>query len=165
MYKQILRVIGVAIVVTLTVTASAMARAGDRTAAETYPVATALCVNAHAATLPPRLEPSAAKVIVACDTLANAFGPLVSTVDAAEAQFLSTVSNQKSLVAAACPRPVKDHAACLAARTTKHTTNAAARVTLQSAVATFHTAVEANRTTFWSTIQPLRGASSTSQSG
>ncbi len=165
MYKQILRVIGVAIVVTLTVTASALARAGDRTAAQTYPVATALCVNARAGTLARRLEPGAAKVIIACDTLANAFGPLVSTVDGAEAQFLSTVSNKKSLVAAACPRPVKDHAACAAVRATAHTTNAAARVTLQSAVATFHTAVEADRTTFWSTIQALRSASTTSQSG
>ena len=145
-----------AIAVMLTVTASASARAGDRSLAETYPVATELCAKAHTATLPPRLESKVASVIVACNTLENAFAPLVVTVDAAEAQFLSTVAAQRALVAAACTKPVKDHAACESARATARTTDRAALATRQAAVLAFHTAIEANRTTFWTTIAALR---------
>jgi hypothetical protein len=147
-----------AIAVTLTVAPSALARAGDRTLEHTYPVATGLCAKAHQSTLVPRLETKRAAVLAACDTLENAFAPLVVTVDAAEAQYLSTVASQKTLVAAACARPVKDKAACESARATARTTDAAARSTLASAVLAFHTAIEANRTTFWSTISSLRHA-------
>ena len=145
-----------AIAVMLTVTASASARVGDRTLIDTYPVATQLCVKAHASTLPPKLESKVASVIVACDTLENAFAPLVVTVDAAEAQFLSTLSDQRALVAAACTKPVKDHAACEAARATSRTTRLAALATRQAAVLAFHTAIEANRNTFWTTVAALR---------
>lgn len=145
-----------AIAVMLTVTASASARAGDRTLVDTYPVATALCAKAHTSALPPKLESKVASMIVACDTLENAFAPLVVTVDAAEAQFLSTVAGQRALVAAACTKPVKDHAACEAARTTAQTTDPTALATRQAAVLAFHTAIEANRNTFWTTIAALR---------
>jgi hypothetical protein len=81
-----LAIAGAALALTLTVTTSAFARAGDRPFAETYPVASALCVKAHAGTLGSKLvSRQAAAVITACDTLENAYGPLVSTVDAAEA--------------------------------------------------------------------------------
>jgi hypothetical protein len=145
-----------AIAVMLTVTASASARAGDRTLVDTYPVATALCAKAHTSALPPKLESKVASMIVACDTLENAFAPLVVTVDAAEAQFLNTVASQRALVAAACTKPVKDHAACEAARTTTQTTDPTALATRQAAVLAFHTAIEANRNTFWTTIAALR---------
>jgi hypothetical protein len=156
MRRQMLGCIGAAIAVMLTVTGSAFARTGDRTVVEAYPVATALCVKAHAGTLPRGLAPSAPQVLAVCDTLENAFAPLVATVDAAEAQFLTTIANQKALVAAACVKPVSDHAACLAARTTRRTTVSAALRTRQAAVLTFHTAIEANRTTFWTAISALR---------
>src|SRR5580704_4598516 len=84
----------------------AFARAGDRTAATTYPVASALCVRAHTGVLPPRLTASRTQVLAACDTLLSGFGPLVATVDGAEGTLLSTLSTQKGLVSAACPVPV-----------------------------------------------------------
>jgi hypothetical protein len=145
-----------AIAVMLTVTASASARAGDRTLVATYPVATELCAKAHSSTLPPKLESKVASVIGACNTLENAFAPLVVTVDAAEAQFLSTVASQRALVAAACTKPVKEHAACESARATARTTDATALATRQAAVLAFHTGIEANRNTFWTTIAALR---------
>ncbi|HVC85093.1 MAG TPA: hypothetical protein VNC12_07550 [Solirubrobacteraceae bacterium] len=165
MRRQVLGIVGAAIAVSLTVPGSALARAGDRTFAETYPAATALCLRAtaHPATLGRKLEPQAAAVIAACQTLDNAFLPLVSTVDAAEAALLNTIAAQKLLVATACPRPVptSEKAACQTARATAHTTDAAARSTRQTAVTAFHTAIEANRTTFWSTISSLRSTATT----
>lgn len=162
MRRKMLAVLGAVAVASLAVSSSALARAGDRSVDQTYPVATTLCARAHAGTLPPKLAPQAAAVISACDTLVNAFAPLQSAVDAAEAAFLTTVSQQKALVAAACPRPVSDHAACHAARETKRTTIAAARSTRLTAATSYRAAIEANRTTFWTTIQSLRSGPSSS---
>lgn len=141
---------------TLAVTASASARAGDRSLTQTYPVATVLCVKAHTGTLPAALAPQVSAVIAACDALENPFPGLVSTVDAAEATMLDTLSAQRALVAAACPRPVTDKAACMAARATAKSTDAAARDTEQAAASAYRSAIDANRTTFWSAISALR---------
>ena len=141
----------------LAVSGSAFARAGERTMVQTYPVATALCAKARSgAALPPRLVSDRAGVVLACNTLENAFGPLVSTVDAAEAAYLTTVSNQRSMVAAACTRPVADVAACRAARITKRGTDAAALLTRRAAVDVFRNSIRANRDTFWATVRALR---------
>jgi hypothetical protein len=165
MRRQVLGIVGAAIAVSLTVPGSALARAGDRTFTDTYPVASALCLKAaaHPATLGVKLQPNSAVVVTACQKLNNAFLPLVSTVDAAEATLLNTIAAQKLLVATACPRPVptSQKAACLTARSTAQTTDTAARSTKQAAVTAFHTAIEANRTTFWSTISSLRGTTTT----
>jgi hypothetical protein len=145
-----------AIAATLALSATASARAGDHSLTQTYPVATALCVKAHAGTLPAALAPKVTAVIAACDALENPFPGLVSTVDAAEATLLNTLSAQRGLVAAACPKPVSDRAACMSARATAKSTDAAARSTEQAAVSAFRTAIDANRTTFWSAISALR---------
>ena len=147
-----------ACVLALVTASGAFARAGDRTAARTYPVASALCVSAHNDVLPRRLTAAKTQVLAACDTLLNAFGPLVATVDAAEATLLNTLSTQKGLVAAACPKPVVNAAACQAARSTAISVDGSARLTELGAVTAFHTAIEANRTTFWTTIQSLRSS-------
>jgi hypothetical protein len=156
MRRQMLGFVGAAVAVMLTVTPGALARAGDRTVVETYPVATALCARAHAGTLPPELAPSSPQVLALCDTLENAFAPLVSTVDAAEAQFLTTIANDRAAVGKACAKPVSDHAACLAARVARRAADDAALATRRSAVLAFRTAIEANRTTFWTGISALR---------
>jgi hypothetical protein len=140
-------------------TPAAFARAGDRTMVETYPVATALCAKARTGdALPPRLASARAGVVLACNTLENAFGPLVSTGDAAEAAYLTTVSSQRSIVAAACARPVADVAACRAARITKRGADAAALLTRRAAVDVFRNSIRANRDTFWAAIRALRAA-------
>ena len=136
----------------------AFARPGNRTAAQTYPVASALCVRAHTGTLPHRLAASRTAVRAACDTLLNDYGPLVATVDAAESTLLSTLSTQKGLFAAACPKPVVNHDACQAARASALSVDGAARTTEIAAVAQYHASVKANRDTFWTTIQSLRSS-------
>jgi hypothetical protein len=135
---------------------TASARAGERTAAETYPAATAVCERAREGTLPPRLSANTAQVVAACDTLENAFGPLVTTVDNAESTYLGVLATQRGLVSTACARPVSDRATCITARETARTTDAAARATRIAAVAQFRASVESNRATFWATIESLR---------
>ena len=147
-----------ACVLALVTAQGAFARAGERTAAQTYPVASALCVKARNNALPPRLATSDTAVRTACDTLLNAYGPLVSSVDSAESTLLSTLSTQRGLVAAACTRPVANRAACHAARASALSVDRAARTTEIAAVARFHASVEANRNTFWTTIQSLRSS-------
>jgi hypothetical protein len=146
----------VACALPLSFAAGASARAGDHTFDQTYPVASAVCVKAHDNTLPPRLTASDTQVIAACDMLANAFGPLVSTVDAAESAYLSTVSTERNDVATPCAKPVVNRTACFDARQAAHSTDATAASTRIAAVATFHSAVEANRATFWTTLAGLR---------
>ena len=143
---------------------TAFARAGDRSVAQTYPVATALCVKARNSALPKGLVANRAGVLAVCDRLDNAFGPLVTTVDNAEAAYLATLGQQRSLVAAACTRPVASRAACTDARHTAHRTDAATLATRVAAVAAFHAAVEANRATFWTTVAGLRSPSSSTTS-
>jgi hypothetical protein len=161
MRTRMLGIVGAVALAGLAAAPAALARAGDRTVYQTYPVATALCAKQHTGRLPIKLAPQSAAVITACDTLINAFGPLQVTVDAAESQFLGTVSTQKSLVAGVCTKPVADHTACASARLTAAATIAGARTMKVTAVATFHAAVEANRAAFWQTILTLRGGSST----
>jgi hypothetical protein len=137
---------------------SAAARAGERSVSDTYPVATALCERARAGTLPPRLSASGPQVIAACNTLDNVFGPLVTAVDNAESTYLGVLATERGLVSAACEKPVSVHATCITARETARTTDAAARATRITAVAQFRASVEANRATYWATIQSLRSA-------
>ncbi|HUZ83033.1 MAG TPA: hypothetical protein VMU73_12405, partial [Gaiellaceae bacterium] len=141
MRRKMLGVLGAVVVASLAMSSSALARAGDRTVEHTYPAATTLCARAHAGTLPRKLAPQSAAVTGACDTLVNAFAPLQSTVDAAEAAFLTAVSGQKALVAAACKRPVSDHAACQAARGTARTTIANAAKNRLNAATTYRHAI------------------------
>ena len=116
MRRQLLAVVGTVALASLFASSSALARAGDRTVDQTYPVATALCARAHAGTLPAKLASQTTAVIAACDTLENPFPLLVSTVDAAESTFAGVASTQSSAVASACTRPVTNHAACVTAR-------------------------------------------------
>jgi len=159
MRRQLLGIVGGALVIALAAAPSAFARAGDRTFDQTYPVASALCVKAHARTLPPKLAPQDAAVITACDKLQNAFQPLVSTVDAAESTYLGVVSAQHSAVASVCTKPVTNHQACITARDNAKATIASAHATEVTAVATFHASIETNRSTFWTTIASLRASS------
>ncbi len=136
----------------------AFARAGDRTAAETYPVASGLCVKAHNDVLPIKLASRKTSVLAACVTLLNAYGPLVATVDAAQSTLLGTLSTQKGFVGVACTKPVASVTACHKARATALSVDTAARRTEIAAVAQFHASVEANRSTFWTTLQSLRSS-------
>lgn len=158
MRRMLIGTTAAACALALVTAGGAFARAGDRTAALTYPVASALCVSAHNDVLPRRLTTATTQVLAACNTLLTAYGPLVATVDGAEATLLSTLGTQKGLVSAACPKPVVNASACQAARSTAISVDGSARLTEVAAVAAFHTAVEANRTTFWTTIQSLRSA-------
>jgi hypothetical protein len=154
--KKTLGCLAVACALPLSLAAGASARAGDLTFDQTYPVASALCVKAHNYTLPARLAASRTQVIAACDALVNAFGPLVSTADAAESAYLNTVGTERNDVSQVCTRPVADHTVCFDARQSARSTDSTAATTRVTAVSSFRSSIEANRATFWTTVAGLR---------
>ena len=141
----------------LVASSSALARAGDRTVDETYPVATALCAKAVAGTLPKRLEPQAAQVTAACNTLQGAFGPLQTAVLSAQTQFTAGLAAVKASIQSACATKGK---ACRTARIQGRAQRRNLRALHKLAVKTYYVNVEANRRTFWATIHALRGGRS-----
>ena len=133
MRRQMLGIVGAAVARGARRSREARSRApATAPSLQTYPVATALCVRART---PARLARSEARAPTRrrwsrpATRWRTPFGPLVSTVDAAEATLLNTVSAQKLLVATACPRPVPatEQAACQAARATAHSDRRARR--------------------------------------
>ncbi len=133
---------------------------GSFTFDQTYPVASQLCAKASAGTLPTRLEANQAKVIVACTTLQDAFGPLQTTVTQAEQTFQSALAVEKAKVQAVCP-PLTAAArpACHDARLQARLADDAARLTQREAIQSYRDSVRSNRLTFWNTIASLRSSS------
>jgi hypothetical protein len=151
------RIAVAAILATLGIAGVASAKAGDRTFEQTYPVASGLCAKAVAGTLPKRLEPQAAQVTTACNTLQSAFGPLQTTVKNAEAQYAAGLAAVKASIQSAC---VTKGPACRTARIQGRAQKRNLRVLRHLAVRTYYVNIEANRRTFWATIHALRGGRS-----
>jgi hypothetical protein len=145
------------IAATLAITATADAKAGERTYQQTYPVASQLCANVAAGKGPKRLRPYAAQVLADCATLSAGFSSAQSAVLAAQASFASGLAADKAAIAAVCTPPVKNHPLC---RSTRRNENAAIRALRRehtAAVHLYYTTVEANRRTFWAAIHSLPG--------
>lgn len=151
------RVCAVTATAALGLTGIASAKAGDRTFAQTYPYASALCAKAGAGTLPRRLRASAAQVQAACNTLQSGFGPLQSAVAQAQTTFQAGVAADRAKVQAACrPRTPSCRSTRIEVRADLRNLRAAHRL----AVRTYYVGVESNRRTFWATIRSLRGGRS-----
>ena len=150
----ITRIAIAAVLATLGITGVASAKAGHRTFQQTYPYASALCDKATAGTLPKRLAPQSAQVKVACKMLLSAFGPLQTTVQAAEAKYASDLATVKASIKLACAKKGK---ACRTARIEGRAQKRNLRALRHLAVKTYYVNIEANRRTFWATIRSLRG--------
>jgi hypothetical protein len=137
----------------------APAKAGDRSFAQTYPYASALCAKVAAGQTPTRLKGSDAKVSQACATLQNAFGPLQTAVQGANAQLQSGIQNERTTIKQAC-QPGAVRAKCRAARRNGRLVIASLRRQHRAAVRLYYTSIEASRRTFWATIRALRGGAS-----
>lgn len=153
------RVCALVVAASLAFCGAASAKAGDRSFAQTYPVASALCARAAAGQLPRKLAASATQVKAACSKLENAFGPLQTAVQNANVQLQTGVANAKAAIAAACA-PGANRKTCRQTRHTERLTIAALRRQHRAAVLLYYTSIEANRRTFWATIRSLRGGSS-----
>jgi hypothetical protein len=134
----------------------ASAKAGDKSFAQTYPYASALCAKVAAGQTPPKLKGSDAKVGQACATLQNAFGPLQAAVQAANSQLQSGIRSERAIIKQAC-LPGAVRAKCRAARRNGRLVIASLRRQHRAAVRLYYTSIEANRRTFWATIRALRG--------
>ena len=137
----------------------ASAKAGDKSFAQTYPYASALCAKVTAGQTPPRLKGSEAKVNQACATLQNAFGPLQTAVQGANAQLQSGIASERAKIKQAC-LPGAVRADCRAARRNGRLVIASLRRQHRAAVRLYYTSIEANRRAFWATIRALRGGTS-----
>lgn len=137
----------------------AAAKAGDKSFGQTYPYAAALCAKVTAGQTPPKLKGSEAKVSQACAKLQNAFGPLQTAVQGANAQLQSGIQNARATITQAC-QPGAARANCRAARRNGRLAIASLRRQHRAAVRLFYTSIEANRRTFWATIRALRGGGS-----
>lgn len=159
MRTRLLACTGTTIVIALGSAAGAMALPGARTFAQTYPVASALCLRAQAANLGKRLEPSRDQVLSACATLEQPFAGFEAIVTNAEAQYAQTFARESALVAAACPQPLTstERPTCRTARLSRRVADSSALLARHNAVVALIVSVEANRVTFWSTIHALRG--------
>jgi hypothetical protein len=149
----------VATIVALAFPALASAKAGDRSFAQTYPYASALCAKVAAGQTPPKLKGSEAKVSQACATLQNAFGPLQTAVQAANSQLRSGIQNERATVKQAC-QPGAVRAKCREARRNGRLMIASLRRQHRAAVRLYYTSIETNRRKFWATIRALRGGAS-----
>jgi hypothetical protein len=150
----------VTLIATLAFAASAMALAGTKTFAQTYPHASTLCAKASAGTLNKKLEASKTEVLHACTTLQDPFVGLQTTVTAAESQYAATRAAEKALAKSVCdvrPKTAESRAACDRARAQKLTVDANALLTRHDAVHLYFSTLETNRIAFWSTIHSLRG--------
>lgn len=133
---------------------------GSLTFDQTYPVASQLCAKASAGTLPKRLVANQAKVIAACTTLQDAFGPLQATVIQAEQTYQSALAVEKAKVQAVCPpSTATGRPACRDARIQARLAHDTARLAQREAIQTYRDAVRSNRLTFWNTIASLRSSS------
>lgn len=153
------RTLGVAVATALVLPGVVSAKAGDRSFAQTYPYASALCAKVAAGNTPPKLEASAAQVSQACMKLQSAFGSLQTAALAANAQLQSGIKNERSTMRQACmPGAVRTQ--CRAARRNGRLMIASLRRQHRAAVRLYYTSIEANRRTFWATIRALRGGKS-----
>jgi hypothetical protein len=155
--RLITRTVVAMMLATLALAGVASAKAGDRTFAQTYPVASGLCAKAVAGTLPKRLAPQAAQVTAACNTLQSAFGPLQTAVLSAQAQFTAGLAAVKASIQSACATKGQ---ACHTARIQGRAQRRNLRALHRLAVKTYYVNIEANRRTFWATIHALRGGHS-----
>ena len=137
--------------------ASAGIRAGERTFAQTFPVASHLCTEV-AAGKRKHLQPVAASVLADCATLQTNFTAAQSTVVTARTTLKAQIVADAHAIALACPKPKDGAPVCVS---TRHTQNAAIgvlRAQKLAAVHTYYKTVEADRKAFWAAIKVLRPA-------
>jgi hypothetical protein len=137
--------------------AAASARPGQRSFAQTYPVASRLCTNVAAGRGPIKLRPDASQVAALCGTLKTNFvttqNTYFSTVTPLKEQAIALVTATRE---ACATRP---SATCKSTRQANKAALMSLRSQVRTAGTTYRTAIESARTTFWNAIHALRGGS------
>jgi hypothetical protein len=129
--------------------ATAAARAGDATFAQTFPRANALCVTVAAGSpAPAPYTGNEDGVLEACVGLQAAFANADAAMDAANAAFDAGVSAAAATRDAACQRPRRP-ITCVLARLQFQATVAGLRTTRRAAVLAYGAALRDARGSFW----------------
>ena len=159
MAKRVLGTAAIAATTAMLVVPSvAGARAGDRTFAQTYPVASHLCTEV-AAGKRPRLKKVAATVLADCAALQANFTAAQTAVLATRASIASQVAADAALIKAACPQSQVGKPACENARHSENAAISSLHAQGRAAARLYYKTIEANRHTFWHAIHLLLGAS------
>jgi hypothetical protein len=132
-------------------------KAGDKTFAQTFPVASRLCTDV-AAGKRPRLKAVAETILADCTTLETNFSTVKSSILATRASTATQIAADKALINAACPAPAteKPKPACVNARKTQTKAIGALRKALTAAARNYYKTVESDRRSFWHSIKLLR---------
>ena len=130
--------------------ATAAARPGDQTFAQTFPRANALCLANAAGHTPARYAGLEASVEQACLDLQDAFTRADAAMDAANATFDAGMSAADTARDQACQRPRRP-VACAVAQAQFRVTAARLRATHRAAVLAYLNAVGSARDAFWVT--------------
>ncbi len=154
------RVLGAAAIAattaTLAIPSVAGANAGDRTFAQTFPVASRLCTEV-AAGKRPHLKAIAPMIATDCATLLANFTAAQTAVLAARTSLGAQIAADQALKAAACPPALERKASCLNAKHTENAAIHALKVQRRNASRLYYKTIESDRGAFWHAIKQLRG--------
>jgi hypothetical protein len=150
------RAAAVAAAATFVLPGVAGASAGQRSFAQTYPVASRLCAEMVRGEGPKRLRHSAASVLADCGALQANFTAARTAVLAAETSIAQSRASERAATKLACAG--REHSAsCISARRKHGKAIEALESQRVHAAHTYYHSVEAGRRAFWTAIRALPG--------
>jgi hypothetical protein len=139
------------------VPAAASAAAGDKTIAQSFPVAAGLCAKVTVGTENKHLKLYATQVAADCATLQSEYTAAQSAVLLARTTIATQIASQRALTTAACPTPKDVRVTCVHARRTDRSAIFALQRQRVRFVRTYYTTTETSRDAFWKAIRALPG--------
>lgn len=145
----------------LALPAIADAKFGNRGFNRTYPHASRLCAKVASGHTPKRLAGSTDKVSEACATLKTSFTNAQNDYNTATGPLKQQGIDALKALRTTCQQARADRTpgVCKTARQETRAKLKSLAGQIKEAAAAYHTAVQAARKTFWSTIKSLRGGS------
>jgi hypothetical protein len=138
--------------------AVAGAKPGDKTFAQTFPVASTVCAKVAAGTESKHLKKFVTQVTADCTALQTAFTAAQTTELASRATIEPPLTAARAAVKAACPTTTKPVAgACMLAHRSNDASIHSLAKALHIAQHSYFSTVEAARLTFWKEIKSLPG--------
>lgn len=136
---------------------AAGAHAGERSLAQTFPLATRLCAAISRGEGPKRLRPSAAAVEAACAQLQSSFTADQNVVLTAVSPLQARLAAQQVRTHNVCSARPLHLAACETARRRRRRLLALLEAERRRRAHAYYAAVEADRAAFWAAVHALPG--------
>ncbi len=141
---------------TLSIAASAAARAGDASFQQTFPVASTLCARVAANTEGKHLKRFASQAVADCTLLLGRFGGAQASVLALRAAVTPQLAADRAAIAGACPSGPQ-RALCRRTHLREDPAIDALRRQLKVATRSYYRTIELARERFWNAIHALPG--------